>query len=111
MNKQNLLLAFVMLALFAGVGTAQANCPVVGRIIHLDSPPGTTGIGSVEIAPLANVPPSTYLFIWGGDRFASMLANAEAGNLTTTLTGDASSCPRGGGSAGTLIYIDIVTNQ
>ena len=113
MYKRNILVAFVMLALLAGVGTARANCKVLGKITRLRAAQAGVGGATVDVAPLTDA--QTYIIYYNFDnnRFLSILGSAQAANKTVSVTGDATSCGTTGIGryGGNLFDVQIYRNN
>jgi hypothetical protein len=110
MSKVKFLSNLIVLASLISAGTAGATCITEGKISRLRT--GSPGF-FVDVQALGNLPPFATFYAVGTDRFYSMLAAAQAGNLTVFVTGDAASCPTSGQfrSGGNVIGVDIFRNE
>jgi len=110
MSKVKLLSHFIVLVLLISAGIARATCVTEGKVSRLRT--GSPG-NIVDIQALGNLPAFATFYTVGTDRFYSMLAAAQVGNMTVFVTGDAASCPTSGlfRFGGRVIGVDIFRNQ
>ena len=110
MSKLKFLSSLIVLMSLIGAGTARATCVANGKVSRLRT--GFVG-NFVDVEAFGNLPPFATFYTVGTDRFYSMLAAAQAGNMTVSVTGDATSCPTSGlfRSGGNVIGVDIFRNE
>ena len=111
MKNLSLTLSLAMLLSFVGADVAGATCVAGGKVSRLRT--GSTG-NFVDIQQYpSNLPAFATFYVVATLLDYSLLATAQAGNLTVFVTGDAASCPTTGTfrSGGTVIDLDIFRNQ
>jgi hypothetical protein len=109
-KKRSLILSLAMLAFLISAGIARATCIQKGKVARLR----TGAVGNVvDIEQLNNLPAFSTFFFNPTDREYSMLAAAQAGNVTVVVYGDAASCPTTGTfrDGGNVIAVDLFRNS
>ncbi len=98
-----------MLALLINARIAGAICVLEGKVSRLRS--GSPG-NVVDVQQISNIPSFANFYVVPTNRFYSMLAAAQAGNLTVFVTGDAASCPTAGTFrfGANVIGVDVFRN-
>jgi hypothetical protein len=111
MKKLSLTLNLAMLLSLVGTGIAGATCVAEGKVSRLRT--GSPGnVVDIQQGP-ANLPAFATFFVVATELQYSLLAAAQAGNLTVFVTGTAILCPATGTfrPGGRVIGVDIFRNQ
>ena len=111
MKKLSLTLSLTTLLSFIGAGIAGATCVTEGKVSRLRTGPDVGNF--VDIQQLSNLPAFATFYTVPTELDYSLLAAAQAGNLTVSVTGNATSCPTTGTfrSGGSITDVDITRNQ
>jgi hypothetical protein len=112
MKKLSLTLSLAMLVSFVGADVAGATCVAGGKVSRLRTGAIVGNFVDIQQYP-SNLPAFATFYVVPTTLDYSLLAAAQAGNLTVFVTGDAVSCPTTGTfrSGGTVIDVDIFRNQ
>ena len=94
-SKIIILVAFVVMALFTAIGSAQASCGQYGYVVRVLSYPGDTANNYIYIAPTALA--TSYYYVRTADPKIASAAYAATTSRTRVLVyGNAASCPTTG---------------